>query len=450
VIGTIWKKQKNEEINMSNNMEKEIFEKTKTGSVGLKQAVSRYCVKHKQLVITFGCILLGVIVTVVLVKLKRPVKNVKPETPAPLVKVQKLKVADIKMVISGYGTVSPKVEVSIVPQVSGKIVWVNPQFKPGGFIRSGENLFKIDPSDYELAVQQAQAVVAEAMVKLDMETAEAEVAVKEWQQLHPGSEPSSSLVLREPQIRQAQAKLESAKAQLSKAQLDLARTELSLPIDVRIVTESTDLGQYEMSGQLVGTAYGVDAMEIELPLEDRELAWFDIPDQMYESKSPVTKRTVALVTAEFAGSKHSWEGYVTRTTGQIDKKSRLVTVVVEVPEPFNDTEDRPALLPGTFVNIMIQGKVLENAVAVPRDAVRNGNEVWVVDGNNLYIRELDIARKDKDYVYSNSNFDDDTIIVISSLDTVTNEMQVRMQSEGEFAIGSANQTYNKDEGAEVE
>ena len=46
-------------------------------------------------------------------------------------------------------------------------------------------LLKIDPRDYELAVQQAKAFVAEAQVSLDLEKAEAEVARKEWKQLNP-------------------------------------------------------------------------------------------------------------------------------------------------------------------------------------------------------------------------------------------------------------------------
>jgi multidrug efflux pump subunit AcrA (membrane-fusion protein) len=91
------------------------------------------------------------------------------------------------------------------------VVWISPQFKAGGFIRRNEQILKIDPRDYELAVQQANAAVAEAQVRLDLEKAEAKVAIEEWQQLHPNEEPTSPLVFREPQIRQAEARLESAK-----------------------------------------------------------------------------------------------------------------------------------------------------------------------------------------------------------------------------------------------
>ena len=105
---------------------------------------------------------------------KKSPEKVESKALSPLVEVQQVHVDDIRMVIHGYGTVSPKVQVEVVPQVSGKIVWVNPRFKAGEFTAAEQTLVKIDPRDYELVVQQAQAGVAEAMVKLDMEKAEAE------------------------------------------------------------------------------------------------------------------------------------------------------------------------------------------------------------------------------------------------------------------------------------
>ncbi|MHC4749399.1 MAG: efflux RND transporter periplasmic adaptor subunit, partial [Planctomycetota bacterium] len=163
---------------------------------------------------------------------------------APLVKVEQLHVRDIPMVIQGQGTVNPKVEVDIIPEVAGKVVYIHPELKVGGLIRGDEQILRIDPRDYELAVRQADATVADANVKLDTEQAEAGVARKEWSELHPDTEPTSTLVLREPQIRKAKAMLESAEAQLDFAKLRLERTSLSLPFDALIISEKVDLGQY--------------------------------------------------------------------------------------------------------------------------------------------------------------------------------------------------------------
>ncbi len=335
------------------------------------------------------------------------------------------------MVVHGYGTVSPKVQVELVPQVSGKVVWVSPQFKAGGFARRDEQILKIDPLDYELGVRQARALVADAQVRLETEIAEAEVARSEWEQLHPNTEPTSTLVLRDPQIRQARAALESAEAQLAVSELNLERTTLSLPFDAQIISEMVDLGQYVMSGQSVGAAYGIESVEIEVQLEDAELAWFDIPDNTVslDGNMPLPKGPNVQVKTEFAGAERIWQGYVVRTTGQVDKTSRLVSVIVEVPEPFRRIGSRPPLLPGMFVEILIEGNVLKNAIAVPRDAIHNRNEVWVAKDGRLHIRSLNIVRADRDFAYATSGLDDGDMIVLSALDAVIEGMSVRTQTE---------------------
>ncbi|MHC4068604.1 MAG: efflux RND transporter periplasmic adaptor subunit [Planctomycetota bacterium] len=385
---------------------------------------------RRQTLLVVTILAAAVLVVFILVKFKKLPERVEKEKLTPLVRTELIQRKDIQMIVSGYGTVKPHLQVEIVPQVSGKIVYVNPSFKAGGFIKAGETLLQIDPRDYELALQQAEAVVAEAQVRLDLEKAEAQVARNEWDQINPGTEPSSPLVLREPQIRQAQAQLESTKAQLATAELNLERTKVSLPVDVRIIDERADLGQYVMTGQSLGSAYGIEIVEIEVPIEDWELAWFDIPDDSisFNGQGPTTGETLASVEADFAGKRHSWTGRVIRTTGQVDETSRLVSVVVEVSKPFENTDSRPPLMPGTFVEVFIKGNFLKNAAAIPRYAVHNGNEIWVVNNNRLHIQTLQIVRRDTDFIYVVSGIEDNTIIVVSSLDAVTNGMEIRTES----------------------
>lgn len=392
---------------------------------------------------------LGVFGTVVLIKLKKPPQQTEQEVLAPLVEVERLEVKDIPMVIHGNGTVSPKVEVSIVPEVAGKVVFVHPELKVGGLIRAEEKIMQIDPRDYELAVQQADATVQDAKVKLDTEIAEADVAKREWSQLHPGTQPTSLLVLREPQIRKAQTALESTEAQLAVAKLKLERTSLSLPFDALIISEQVDLGQYVVAGQSLASAYGTDAVEIEVPLEDKELAWFDVFDLSAQKNAddPPAKRTTALVKAHFAGAEHTWQGQVVRTTGQVDRTSRMIPIVVEVANPFDVSDGRPPLLPGVFADVYIEGKVLKNALAIPRDAIREGNKVWLVNDNTLHIHTLNIVRADKDFAYTDSGIDG-TQIITSSLDVAIEGMKVRTQSD--VTEGNVESAEQNDEPAGME
>ena len=412
-----------------------------------EQGIQKPPGRIKQFIFFLCVIALGILVTVILIKYRKKPQKEEQEVLAPLVMVERFKPKDIQMVISAYGTVSPKVEVDIVPEVSGKVVSINPELQTGGLIPAGEQILGIDERDYKFAVQQAQALVADAQVRYDIEVAEADVARREWQALHPGTEPNSPLVLRESQVRQAKAALESAQAQLATAQLRLERTSLSLPFDALIISEKVDPGQYLMAGQPVAVAYGIDAVEIKVPLEDDELAWFDIfrNSGTLNGSRDLTRKTPALVKADFAGAEHTWNGYVTRTTGQVDKLSRMVFVVVEVPKPFDFAQDRPPLLPGVFAEVQIQGRMLESALAVPRDAIHESNKVWMVKDDRLYIKALDIVRADKDFAYALADINQNATIVTSSLDTVMEGMKVRTQSGQASVAGQLNQDPNNDE-----
>ncbi len=365
------------------------------------------------------------------IMLKKPPERKEQDVQAPLVEVVQLRSKDIPMVVQGYGTVSPKVEVDIIPEVAGKVVYIHPELIVGGLIPANQAILRIDPRDYELAVRQAEAAVADAGVLLETEQAEAEVARTEWKQLHPDTEPTSPLVLRGPQIRKAKALLDSSEAQLATAQLRLERTSLSLPFDVLVTTENVDLGQYVVMGQPLAKAYGTGSVEIEVPLKDSELAWFDVFENSIFSNgnSESTKGTPAKVIADFAGAEHTWKGYVVRTAGQVDKTSRMISVVVEVPEPFDALNGRPPLLPGVFTEVLIQGNTLRNAVEVPRDAIREGNQIWIVNSNQLSIRPLKIVRVDKNFAYVVSDDLDEAKVIISSLDAAIDGMEVRTEAD---------------------
>ena len=172
-----------------------------------------------------------------------------------------------------------------------------------------------------------------------------------------------------------------------------------------------------------------------MPLEDDELAWFDVfSHSVFADGDPNPKgRTPVEVRADFAGATHTWQGHVIRTTGQVDKMSRMVFVVVEVSEPFKVSDGRPPLLPGVFAEVLIQGKTLRNAVAVPRDAVHEGNHVWLVNDGRLHIQSLNVVRADKDFAYVVSDVNDGASVVVSSLDAIVDGMQVRTKAEIENA-----------------
>jgi len=166
--------------------------------------------------------------------------------------------------------------------------------------------------------------------------------------------------------------------------------------------------------------YGTDTVEVRVPLDSREMAWFSVPGR----NGPAGPE--AEVRAEFGGRGFSWKGRVKRMEAEVDQTSRMVHVVVEVQRPYDASQERPALLPGTFVDVTIFGRTLADAVAVPRYAVHEGNTVWVFDDGEMDIREVEVARSDREFALVTSGLSGGDLIVLTPLDAVTDGMALRL------------------------
>ncbi|MEM8962619.1 MAG: efflux RND transporter periplasmic adaptor subunit [Acidobacteriota bacterium] len=347
-----------------------------------------------------------------------PAPEVRPAL-GPLVETTIAQPTDLTVSVDSQGEVGAAVRVEVLAEVSGRVIQVHPRLVAGGRIPAGATLARIDPRDYQLAVESARAAIASAETRLEQERAEAAAALNEWRQVN-GDTPAPTLLIREPQIRQIQAEKAAAEAQLARAELDLERTQISVPFDAIVLSESVDRGQFLNVGRVVASLYGTNAVEIRVPLDDAELRWFDLPSA--QSKPSVT------VSADFAGSRNTWPGVLDRLEGQVDPQTRLVHVIARVADPF---AQEPPLLPGTFVDVSIDGRALEGVFQLPRFALRTGGVVWVVDDGALRFRDVEVLRTDRSSVFISSGLEVGEHVVISSLDGVTDGMTVRIDSRGE-------------------
>ena len=355
---------------------------------------------------------------------KKQLKKVSTEVAAPMVKTVAVEVKNQPVFITGEGTVRPVSEISLVPQVDGKVQSMASSLVNGGEFRKGDILLQIEPVDYELAVTLAQAKVKTAESLLQLAEQESEAAKEEWRLHHAhGSKenhPPPPLVAKEPQLAAARAKLAADKADLKKAILNLERTQLKAPFEGKVGNENVDIGQYVRPGQSLATLYSIDAAEIVLPLEEEDLSWFNVPG----FTAGTGPNSSAKVTATVAGQALSWQGDVVRAEGKLDELTRMVNVVVRVDKPYGT---KPPLAVGLFVTVIIEGHILPNAAAIPRSGLRQGNVVWVVDKDDrLHFKKVQLARFDGDNAILKAGLDANEAVVVSPLKAVTDGMKVRI------------------------
>ncbi len=329
--------------------------------------------------------------------------------------------------IKSFGSVKAKRSITIVPQVNGEVLTKSDTFEPGSFCTKGEVLLSIDDTDYVLAFATARSNVARAEYDLARAQEEAAVAQREWDRigssgLGDSQSKPTALVMHEPQMKLAEASLAAAEAAQNQAQVNLNRCTIMAPFDGRVLAADVDAGQYLRAGSPVGSVYATDIAEVTVTLSDDDVAWIAVGDA--NNDAPVD------VSAQFAGDTHHWPGYAMRLGGAVDARSRLVPVVVEIPDPYHREGDRPALVEGMFVEVTFSTQPLPNSVVIPRSALRPGNEVWVVaPGGKMDIRQVTVSRSGIDQAVISDGLKPGERVCTSNLQYVTQDMPVRVEGD---------------------
>lgn len=383
--------------------------------------------KAMKIFLPVAILLAGFAVMMIMVKSRPEQKKVQRQAPAMLVEVMLAESTDTSSMIHATATVSPAREVVIVPQVSGVVTSVEKGFAAGGFFRKGQLLFTIDGTDYALALKSAESAMAKALHNLETVKSRASIAQREWDLLNndKGEKPNP-LVLYEPQLKEAEAGLGSADASVKLAELNLSRTKLRAPFDARVRSENLDVGQFIAMGSQVATLAGTATAEVTAPLVKEELHWISIP-----MPGAMAKGSLATVSMGQGSETDRWSGRVVRSLGEVDPKSRMVSVVIEIQDPYGlraSSGDAARLLNGSFVDVAIEGRPLISVFILPRSVLREDSTVWVMDGEGLLrIRNVNVLRMEKDRIIIDSGLNDGDQIVVTGISGAANGLRLRTE-----------------------
>jgi hypothetical protein len=166
-----------------------------------------------------------------------------------------------------------------------------------------------------------------------------------------------------------------------------------------------------------------------------------------------------VLSAEFAGRDHRWEAMLVRTEGELDPRSRMVHLVARVTDPYGleggleaglEAERTTPLAVGLFVKAEIEGLSVDRAFVVPRDALREGDRVYIVDAEDrIRFREVEVLRTERENVILGSGLAEGDRVCISLLEAVIDGMRVRVlgdaKEDGEGDAGLAERSGESDE-----
>ncbi len=370
-------------------------------------------------------IALGVLGAVGMIAARPKVETRAPEVQPPLIRVTTATATDLQFRVAAQGSVAPRTESNVVPEVSGRVEWVSPSLAPGGFFEAGDPLLRIERRDAQVALRQARASKARATSEVKLAHAN---LTRSRDLATQGVVSSAELDLAQNNASVAEAMLMEAEAQIERATTDLDRTEIRAPYVGRVREKMVDVGQFVTRGAAVAKIYAVDFAEVRLPIPDDQLAYVDLPLH-YRGESNDSTSPRVVMRARVAGAEYEWEGSIVRTEGEIDARSRMIHAVAQVANPYarSPGTTRPPFAVGLFVEAEIFGRVAHDVVVLPRSALRADNRLLVVDENSrLRFRNVEVIRAERDSVVVSGGIRPGERVAISPLEAAIEGMQVRV------------------------
>jgi len=304
-------------------------------------------------------------------------------------RVMELKMQDYTVQIHSQGEVRAHHTTSLTPQVGGRVMHISPGFEDGAFFKKGDILIELETADYLTEIESAKAAVARAKAAYAQEQARAKQALLNWKDAGFHEQPSD-LVLRKPQLREAEANVASAQSTLERAERNLFRTKVQAPYNGRVRVRNVGLGQQVGPGTTLGEIFTTDVAEVRLPLTPRDLLFYQPPNKPRQiphpdfSDGPNNITFTSIVSTD--AQENMWKGIVTRTEGELDADSRQIFIIAQIDDPFGLKSKQTPLFIGQPVRATIPATKLKQVYIIPRDALSDLNEIIVIrEGKILHI-----------------------------------------------------------------
>lgn len=347
---------------------------------------------------------------------------------AVLVDITHAQAGEFRPVIHALGSVRPAREVELRSRVSGQVVAISDRLAPGGFVSAGDVLLRIEDADYRNTLLQRESERQQAVAELEIERGRQIQAEREYRDLKAQRgedlDPQNlSLVLREPQLRSAEARVASARAAEAQARLDLERTVVRAPFDAQVLARSINLGSQVNAGEALAALVGLERYWVEATVPLDQLRWLQFANGNPGQGSAVT---IHHRTAWPDGLDR--RGYLDQLVGELEGGTRLARVLVVVDDPLArnaDADGLPGLIIGAFVDTHIEGRAISDALKLPREYIRQGNTVWLVRDDALAIQPVTIDFEDAEFAYISAGLTAADAVVTTNLATIKAGLKLR-------------------------
>jgi RND family efflux transporter MFP subunit len=347
------------------------------------------------------------------------------ERPVAKVDTMVLRASNAPLPIRGEGFVRPFRQLSLSPQVSGKVTHIHPAIIDRGRFQAGDVLVQLDNRAQVTVLAQTEANIAATEARLDqLRTDLARTRALLARQVATQTQVDALISSAD----ELAANLQGLFAAREAAQIALSDRQAVAPFDGAVLSRMVEIGDVVSPGQALAEIFTENEMEVDVAVRQADAAL--IPGLF----SAVAAQ--ASVDVPFAGYTFRWTGQIARVEPQLDSLTRTLSVTVRLVD-LADVSGRsvdgsriasgaPPALINAFAKVRIDGLRPSRAYAVPSTALRNGTNLWLADGGALQIVPVSLLHVDGETSYIESAVSlDGSRVITSSLPAPLEGMQLR-------------------------
>ncbi|PID62965.1 MAG: RND transporter [Ignavibacteriae bacterium] len=370
--------------------------------------------KQKYIVIGVGIaiVLFAFLVMNILSGFKSEPKRVKEKEVLRSVKAAPVKYSKLKGKIISSGRVTSKSELFITAEVPGKIIKGNVPFKKGQSFSKGDLLLKIYDKEAGLKLKSSKSKFLNSLagilpdLKIDFPD-----SYNNWYIFFENIDIEKDLP-ELPKINSTKEKVFLASRNLLSSYYDIKSLESNFkkysiyaPFTGAITSVNVEVGGIAGMNMKLGSIINTQQYELEVPLNVKNDKWVKRGDEV------VIKNNLETET---------WKGRVIRKSSNLDVKTQSLSVFVQI---YNN--QKTPIYKGEYLKAYFNSLQVNDAMEIPRNAVFNTNEVFVVRDNLLAKEKINIIKVNENSIFFNG-LKEKTLIVIEPLVNARENTKVKV------------------------
>ena len=327
------------------------------------------------LAIGIGIVGLGILLQSILASQKAPIPKKSPVETHIYVSTVPVSYSEVETELRYFGRVQSLSSVALISEAQGKILEGKASLKAGQRVRKGDLVFRIADKEARLALQsqrsQFMKSIADVLADLQVDFPD---RFPVWQGYFESIDVAGKLP-QLPAITEQKEKtflstrgIQSSYYSILSAEERLWKYRVYAPFSGTLSEVKLEPGSVANPGTLVAVLSRTDQLELVLPVLTKDLRWLQVG-------APVEVRSPSG-----AGS---WSGKVVRISDQVDARTQSVNVYVRI-----QTGEARSVLDGQYLEAVLAGKVVREAMEVPRKALVDQESVFLVEGGQLKRKQV--------------------------------------------------------------